>query len=217
MFGNVQIAAIALALTILAGGALCYRRRAARCPSHSRLAGTIVALAACACLLGAGALVSYAWVFFPAAGTGGSTLAVTPPETDTEADPVESHGIPDPDERFRRLAIGTWTDNYQGKRTMTLRADGTGTMVVQLSGLSATLFAARLQFEMVWSVENGCLKKQTTGGEPADKVRLILKMMGDRADEPILEIDEDRLVLLDNDGTTKYNWTRVLRSRLPSG
>ncbi len=92
---------------------------------------------------------------------------------------------------------------------MTLREDGTGTMVVQLTGLTAALFAARLQFDMLWSVENGCMKKQTIGGEPAGKVGLILKTMGDRADEQILELDEARLVLLDNDGTTRYTWTRV--------
>jgi hypothetical protein len=33
-------------------------------------------------------------------------------------------------------------------------------------------------------------------------------MMGDRVDEPILELTEDRLVLLDKDGKTKYNWRR---------
>lgn len=92
---------------------------------------------------------------------------------------------------------------------MTLAEDGAGWMVVELEGLSATLFAERLRFEMVWSVENGCLKKQTVGGEPADKVNLIVKTMGDRVVEKIEEISEDRLVLLDPDGKTRYTWARV--------
>jgi hypothetical protein len=115
----------------------------------------------------------------------------------------------DPDEQSRLAAIGTWTDNYQGKRTMTLNEDGTGTMVVELSGLTATLFAKRLHFDMVWSVEEGRMKKQTIGGEPAGKVELILKTMGDQVDEPILELTADKLVLLDKDGETKYTWTRI--------
>jgi len=113
------------------------------------------------------------------------------------------------DEQFRHLVIGTWQDEYQGKRTMTLAEDGTGTMVVELDGLKAKLFAPRLEFDMVWSVSKGRLKKRTLKGEPAIAVQLILKTLGDRVDEPILELTQDRLQLLDKDGKTKYDWRRV--------
>jgi hypothetical protein len=63
---------------------------------------------------------------------------------------------------------------------MTLKEDGTATMLVELSGLKATLFADRLRFDMKWTVEHGRLKEQTIGGEPAGQVQAILKMMGDR-------------------------------------
>lgn len=116
------------------------------------------------------------------------------------------------DEQFRRLVVGTWQDEYQGKRTMTLEDDGIGKMVVELNGLKAKLFAARLEFDMVWSVDKGRLKKRTLKGEPAVTVQLILKTMGDRVDEPILELTQDRLLLLDKDGKTKYDWRRVRRS-----
>ena len=116
----------------------------------------------------------------------------------------------DPDAEARRLVVGTWTDNYQGKRTMTLNEDGTGTMIVELSGMKARLFASRLLFEMEWSLENGRLQKRTLRGEPAGRVALILKTMGDRVDEPILELTEQQLVLLDKDGQTRYTWTRVV-------
>jgi hypothetical protein len=92
---------------------------------------------------------------------------------------------------------------------MTLRKDGTGRMVVVLSGVKASLFASRLQFEMKWSVQKGRLKKQTLRGTPELQVQMILKTMGDRVDEPILELTEDRLLLLDKDGKTKYDWRRV--------
>ena len=113
------------------------------------------------------------------------------------------------DQQFRRLAVGTWQDEYQGKRTMTLKEDGTGTMVVELDGLKAKLFAKRLEFDMVWSVDKGRLKKRTVKGEPAVTVQLILKTMGDQVDEPLLELTQDRLLLLDKDGKTKYDWRRV--------
>jgi hypothetical protein len=129
------------------------------------------------------------------------------PERDE--DPVVGAQTADRDERLRRQVVGTWEDDYQGKRTMTLQEDRTGTMVVELGGWKATLFAARLRFDMAWSVEGGRLQKRTTGGEPADKVAMILKTMGDRAEESILELDDDRLLLLDGDGKTTYHWRRV--------
>ena len=92
---------------------------------------------------------------------------------------------------------------------MTLRPDGTGEMIVELSGLKATLFAARLDFEMEWTVEDGRLKKRTLRGEPAAQVSMILSTMGDRVDEPIVELTEARLVLQDADGQTRYDWRRV--------
>jgi hypothetical protein len=105
--------------------------------------------------------------------------------------------------------VGVWQDDYRGKRTMTLREDGTGTMVVELTGLQALLSAPRLRFDMTWSVQEGRLQKHTHGGDPASKVQLILKTMGDRVDEPILELTEQRLLLLDRDGATRYDWRRA--------
>lgn len=62
---------------------------------------------------------------------------------------------------------------------------------------------------MKWSLEGGRLKKQTVSGEPEIQVKMILKTMGDRVDEPILELTEHHLVLLDQDGKTRYAWKRV--------
>ncbi len=113
------------------------------------------------------------------------------------------------DDRLRRLMIGVWQDDYQGKRTMTLDDSGAGKIVVELEGLKAILFADRLEFDVIWSVDNGRLKKRMIGGNPPGKVQLILKSMGDRVDEPVLDLTEDRLLLLDMDGKTKYEWRRV--------
>ena len=123
-------------------------------------------------------------------------------------EPARSEPI-DADGRYRRLVVGTWQDEYQGKRTMTLNADGTGTMIVELRGWRATLSAPRLKFNMKWSVENGHLKKQTVSGEPETQVKIILNTMGDHVDEPIMELTENRLLLLDQDGKTKYDWKRL--------
>jgi hypothetical protein len=151
--------------------------------------------------------------------SGGITFRTltTPParHNDRLADAVPTTNSDDtpqpetPEEKRRRLIPGVWQDEYQGKRTMTLNEDGTGTMVVELKGVQASLFAAKLRFDMIWSLEGDELVKTTVGGEPAKKVNLILKMMGDTAADTILEITADRLLLLDKDGATEYDWKRV--------
>ncbi len=137
-----------------------------------------------------------------------SVLAADNQQTDA-VQPKDTQKSTAKDAQQRRLVIGTWEDDYQGKRTMTLKDDGTGTMIVDLKGVKAALFASRLTFNMKWSVEKGRLKKRTIGGTPSGRVQMILKMMGDRVDEPILELTEKRLLLLDKDGKTKYDWRRV--------
>ena len=131
------------------------------------------------------------------------------PRSQLSTTPTEMGETETEEQRRRRLIVGTWQDDYQGKRTMTLNADGTGTMNVELSGAKATLFAAELHFEMIWSLDGDKLKKTTTGGKPEKKVNLVLKMMGDTAIDTIVEISDDRLLLLDKDGETKYDWRRV--------
>jgi hypothetical protein len=130
-------------------------------------------------------------------------------ESEYFAQQLEQSQPTDPDAQGRRLVLGTWEDEYQGKRTMTLNEDGTGAMIVVLSGWRAALSAPKLTFNMKWSLEGGHLKKQTINGEPEAKVKIILQTMGDHVDEPILELTEDRLLLLDQDGKTRYDWKRV--------
>ena len=69
----------------------------------------------------------------------------TPVAPEMKTSPAPSPPKPQPlsrDQRYRQLVVGTWEDDYQGKRTMVLKPDGTGTMLVELSGMQAALFAA---------------------------------------------------------------------------
>lgn len=125
---------------------------------------------------------------------------------------VTTKPLPTPDSEeanTRNSVLGVWQDTYQGKRTMTLNQDGTGTMLVELQGAAALLYAAQLRFDMTWSLDGKKLTKKTIGGEPAAKVNLILNTLGDTAVDTILEISEDRLLLLDQDGKTQYDWRRA--------
>ena len=95
---------------------------------------------------------------------------------------------------------------------MTLNEDGTGTMFVELTGAKAVLFADKLRFDMQWSLDGKKLIKKTISGEPQNKVNIIINTMGDTAEDTLVEVTEEKLLLLDKDGKTQYNWRRVKTS-----
>lgn len=155
--------------------------------------------------------------------------AAKPPSAATTSSPDAGSGSPPhrpvtdhaAESELRGLIVGTWQDDYQGRRTMTLRPDGTGTMVVELQGINATLFASRLTFHMEWILQDRRLRKRTVGGEPAVKVRAVLAMMGDTVEEEIVELTTDRLLVKEIASEKRFDWRRapgsVERSRDQDG
>jgi len=135
------------------------------------------------------------------------TAVVAIPATSPKSDPKKESE----EEKERRKLLGVWHDDSQDNRkmTMTLIKDGTGTMLVELSGWQAALYASKLRFDMKWSLNGKKLFMKTMGGEPADKVNLVLNMAGNTGEDTILELTDDRLLLLNKDGKTKYNWRRA--------
>lgn len=127
----------------------------------------------------------------------------------TENGALNASDVPeDPDAAFLAVITGEWEDDYQGKRHLTVAGDGTGKMVVDLDGVGKKLFAARLSFDMEWTLANGQITMKTLGGEPKSKVQLVLKLYGNEAQYKILELSADRMLLLDGDGKTQYDWRR---------
>ncbi len=120
-----------------------------------------------------------------------------------------SHTTQTRNPQIHDLIVGTWQDDYQGKRTLTVRPDGTATMVVDFDGWKARMFTPRLRIETTWTIDEGHFHRQTVGGEPADKVEFVKRRVGDRASDTIVKVTADRMVLIDRDGETRYNWRRV--------
>lgn len=108
----------------------------------------------------------------------------------------------------RKLVVGEWQDAYKGKRMLTINQDGTAQMIVEPDGLGA-LYAPRLVFQEEWVVENGYLTLNAIGGKPKAQVNFILKTMGTQSTHKILELTENKMLLLDGNGETTYSWQRV--------
>jgi hypothetical protein len=199
-----------------------------------RLAFAIVPLVIALGALGTWSLVADAWLNSNSSGPG-PTLASIPatvahrpsakvPATASENISLMSHEsaestkdsapesgepIVDLDERQRQLVVGRWQDEYRGKRYLTIRNDGTATMVVEPDGIGKKLFAERLSFEIEWTFSDGRIVMTMTSGEPKSKTSLVMKLYGSRAEYSLLNLDEQQLLLLDGDGATRYDWRRI--------
>lgn len=141
--------------------------------------------------------------------SGISTDATSTVAADEPSSPIANGGSVETLTDVEKSMLGTWEDDYKGHRTLTLSADGTGVMVVELDGLAATLFAEKLTFREEWTVTDGKVTMKATGGEPAAKVRLVLSLHGDSSTQRISEVTSERMILIEEPSETRFEWRRV--------
>jgi hypothetical protein len=122
------------------------------------------------------------------------------------------NGEPAAETSTQAMLLGEWEDEYQGKRHLTIREDGTATMVVELSGIAKALFAPRMQFEIDWTLAEGKLVLKMTSGEPKAKTKLAMKLYGEEATYEILGLEKGLMKLKDATGTTEYEWRRSVET-----
>ena len=112
------------------------------------------------------------------------------------------------DQAVRQRLVGVWQDEYQGHRTLTIRPDGTATMVMELRGLHR-LFAQKLTFEEEWTLEGDQLQFHLVGGEPATKIDFVIELKGTHFKQKILELSKSRLLVWDDCEQVEMDWQRV--------
>lgn len=159
--------------------------------------GVIMALLAATCLLsGCGK---------PDSGVGTKSDVVA--KTGVAADESTKS---DTDEKLREQIVGTWRDHYQGTRTMVVHADGTCRMKIELTGWRATMFVATSYYNIEWKIEDGLFTTTRIDGEPADKVKWVIRVYGAKSAERIEELTKDRLVTVDVKSGDQFNWERIV-------
>lgn len=117
----------------------------------------------------------------------------------------------------RQRLVGSWQTYRSGKRVLTVRDDGTATMVVEPEGVWTYLFGTRLTFELEWKIESGDLIYRAIGGVPADKIKLVTEMWGHQRRQTIRKLTDDRLILIDEDGDPDHDWKRVESEKTDDG
>lgn len=89
----------------------------------------------------------------PALGMSGSTTpAAQPPATDPS---------------LAEVLIGSWQDDFYGKRIFHFRPDGTATMTIELDRVGQVLYGPKLTFFIDWTLKDDVLTMKMTGGDAA--------------------------------------------------
>lgn len=110
--------------------------------------------------------------------------------------------------------VGVWQQEVFGRRTLTIRPDGTASMVVEPNSIFSLGFGKRIDVELKFEVKANRAVYAIVGGAPADKVELAKKTWGDHWDEELLEVTESTFVLLEASGN-RCVWERVTDKEAP--
>ena len=112
------------------------------------------------------------------------------------------------DDDLRKSILGNWERHSYGKRVLTVKDDGTATMVVTPDGLWSFVIGERVEIEIEWNIENGRVIFDSVRGTPESSFNTITKLFGKHRDRRIVELNDERLVLL-NDEDNRSEWKRV--------
>lgn len=104
--------------------------------------------------------------------------------------------------------VGSWRDSFCGQRTLTLNADGTATMVLELDFARRLLYGKRLTFDMRWSVRESILTFEILTGTPLDAARSAMKIWGEKFEYRVVQLDDKQLEAWASDDSTLYKLRR---------
>lgn len=115
------------------------------------------------------------------------------------------------DDEVKQLVLGTWEQDYYGRRVLTVREDGTATMKYYPAGVfRQKIYGEELTVEFDWTLRDGVITLTSTGGSPAAKIQLATALYGKERVQPIVELTAETFQLLGTSG--KENdpaWKRI--------
>lgn len=130
--------------------------------------------------------------------------ATSIPSNDRPAEPEESVNEP------RQRLLGSWVDEFYGRRVFEFRDDGTATMTLELDAVGKLLYGPKLTFFIDWTLEADILTLKMTGGEPAGTAVSLAKLFGESSQQRLEGVTDAELQLRSLDSDKLY-----LHRRLP--
>lgn len=125
------------------------------------------------------------------------------------ADPAAAVQSPAAVVDWKSQLLGSWSDNFYGKRIFTFRDDGTAEMTIELDSVGKALYGPQLKFFIAWEVRDDILHMQMTGGEPAGSAVTLAKLFGEKSEQRIEKLEADEMLLRSLDSQKLYSHRRV--------
>lgn len=115
------------------------------------------------------------------------------------------------DDEVKQLMLGSWEQDYYGRRVLTVREDGTATMQYYPAGVfRQKIYGEELTVEFDWTLADGVITLTSTGGSPAAKIQLATALYGKERVQPIIELTAETFQLLGVNGQEPDPaWQRV--------
>jgi len=105
--------------------------------------------------------------------------------------------------------LGRWRDSFLGTRTLTLNADGSAKMELDLDFAGRLLYGKRLEFDMKWSLKDGVVAVDIVEGRPAAASKSAISIWGDRYEYLLDRVEADVVEMRSSDGSTNHTLRRL--------
>lgn len=105
--------------------------------------------------------------------------------------------------------VGTWQDSFYGKRTLTLNADGTAHMRLDLDFAGRLLYGKHLDFDMRWSLDQSTVSIEILGGHPHRAAQSLMDTWGTEHTYLLDRVECDRVEMRDKNQSTSHVLQRL--------
>jgi hypothetical protein len=133
------------------------------------------------------------------------------------AGPKPVAATPSEDDLHRERVVGVWKQYESGVRWLKVRDDGTATMFVDPAGSWAAkaIIGDGLTIQIEWSIEDGRALMKSVSGEPSSTFKAVSTLYGTDRNRAIVQLDDEKFVMLDDSDGSTSEWTRVADASLP--
>lgn len=135
--------------------------------------------------------------------------AISATSTDSVTVPITPVSDQKPPGDLRSRLLGSWQDEFYGKRVFTFRDDGTAVMTLELDGVGKLMYGPKLTFFIKWTLQDDVLTMVMNGGEPAETAVTLAKLFGETSEQRIEALGEAEMQLRSLDSQKLYTHRRV--------
>ena len=113
------------------------------------------------------------------------------------------------DTECSQMSVGTWTSESDGERILTIRGDGTATMIYRPSQLKQLILGEKVTIEIAWKIEDHTVIFNSISGAPDTSFKTITALYGRKMERKLLQISATAFTVQDLEDNHETEWERI--------